>query len=54
MSAKFAILGLNPHWETIDKYSEEDKIITPTIQKLKKRNVKIEGPFAADTFFFQR
>ena len=53
MSAKFAILGLNPHCETIDKYSEEDKIITPTIQKLKKRNVKIEGPFAADTFFFK-
>jgi len=26
---KFAILGLNPHCETINKFSEEDKIIKP-------------------------
>ena len=24
---KFALLGLNPHCETLDKYSEEDKIL---------------------------
>ena len=27
--ANFAVLGLNPHCETIDKFSEEEKIIKP-------------------------
>ena len=34
--AKFAVLGLNPHCETIDKFSEEEKIIKPSINSLKK------------------
>ena len=51
--ANFAILGLNPHCETIDKFSEEDKIINPVIQILKKKGVNIKGPFAADTFFLK-
>ena len=29
---KFAILGLNPHCETVDKFSEEEKIIIPSIK----------------------
>ena len=33
---KIAILGLNPHCETIDKFSEEKKIIIPAINYLKK------------------
>ena len=28
---KIAVLGLNPHCETVDKFSEEDKIIKPAI-----------------------
>ena len=32
---RFAILGLNPHCETTDDFSEEDKIIKPAIRKLK-------------------
>ena len=49
--AKFAILGLNPHCETIDDYSEEQQIIIPSIRILKKNRINIEGPFSADTFF---
>ena len=48
---KFAVLGLNPHCETINKFSEEDKIITPAIKKLNSSKIKIKGPFSADTFF---
>ena len=48
---KIAVLGLNPHCETIDSYSEEDKIILPSIKNLKKNGIKISGPFSADTFF---
>ena len=50
---RFAILGLNPHCETVDKFSEEEKIIIPSINFLKKKNIKISGPFPADTFFIK-
>ena len=49
--AKFAVLGLNPHCETIDSFSEEDKIILPAIKYLKKYGFSVDGPFSADTFF---
>ena len=52
--AKFAVLGLNPHCETIDKISEEKKIIIPAINLLKKINLNIEGPYSADTFFLKK
>ena len=48
---KFAMLGLNPHCETINKFSEEDKIIKPSIKILLKKKINIDGPFPADTFF---
>ena len=51
---KIAVLGLNPHCETVDKYSEEEKIINPAIIHLKKRGIEIDGPFSADTFFFRK
>ena len=51
--AKFAILGLNPHCETVNKFSEEDKIIKPSIKFLNKNKVSIDGPFASDTFFLR-
>ena len=51
---KFAILGLNPHCETIDNFSEEDKIIKPAIKSLRNKKIKIEGPFSADTFFIKK
>ena len=51
---KFAVLGLNPHCETIDKYSEENKKITPSIDYLKKNKIDVDGPFSADTFFLKK
>jgi 4-hydroxythreonine-4-phosphate dehydrogenase len=50
---KFAILGLNPHCESIEKLSEEEKIIKPAIKLLLKNKINIKGPFSADTFFSQ-
>ena len=46
-----AVLGLNPHCETIDNFSEEEKIIIPAIKTLKKKKISVCGPFSADTFF---
>ncbi len=51
---KFAVLGLNPHCESIHKISEEKKEITPAIKYLKNKNINIEGPFAADAFFMKK
>jgi len=51
---KIAILGLNPHCETVDSFSEEKKIIIPAINFLKKINLNIQGPFSADTFFLKK
>ncbi len=51
---KIAVLGLNPHCETIDKISEEKKIIIPAIKFLKKIKLNIQGPYAADTFFLKK
>ena len=48
---KFAVLGLNPHCETVSNYSKEEKIIKPAIIKIKKKNINISGPYSADTFF---
>ena len=48
---KIAILGLNPHNSELKKYSEEIKIISPAILKLKKKGFIINGPLSADTLF---
>ena len=48
-----AVLGLNPHCETVSRISEEEKIIVPSIKFLRRKNIKIDGPFAADTFFLK-
>ena len=51
---KIAILGLNPHCETVDKFSEEEKIILPSIKYLRSKKILISGPFSADTFFMKK
>ena len=51
---EIAVLGLNPHCETIDKFSEEKKIIIPSINFLQKNKININGPFSADTFFLKK
>ncbi len=50
----FAVLGLNPHCETVNKFSEEEKIIKPAINKMIKKKIKIIGPLSADTFFSKK
>ena len=50
---RFAVLGLNPHCETTDKFNEDEKIILPAIKILKKKEISISGPFSADTFFLK-
>ena len=49
-----AVLGLNPHCETVDKFSEEEKIIKPAITFLKNKGLKVNGPYPADTFFIKK
>ena len=36
----FAITGLNPHCESIYKFNEDDKVIKPAINFLKKKDIK--------------
>ena len=49
---KIAILGLNPHCESIHKFNEDEKIIKPLVNRLKKK-FKISGPYPADTIFIK-
>ena len=49
---KIAILGLNPHCESVHKFNEDDKIIKPTIKSLKKK-FNVFGPYPADTIFLK-
>ena len=48
---KIAITGLNPHCESNFKDCEEDTVIIPAIKNLNAKNLKVEGPFPADTIF---
>ncbi len=49
---KIGIVGLNPHCESIHKFNEDEKIIKPTIVKLKKK-FNVSGPYPADTIFLK-
>ena len=49
---KIAILGLNPHCESINRFNEDEKIIKPTVQFLKKK-FNVSGPYSADTIFLK-
>ncbi len=51
---RIAILGLNPHCESIDPISEEKNEIIPAIKFLRIKKIKIEGPMPADTFFLEK
>ena len=50
---KIAILGLNPHCESVHKFNEDEKILKPAIKNLFNLGYKIYGPFSADTFFLK-
>ena len=49
---KIAILGLNPHCESIHKYNEDEEIIKPAIKSLSKK-FNVSGPYSADTIFLK-
>ena len=51
---KIAVTGLNPHCESFLKYNEDKKIIVPSIKNLKKKGLKIAGPFSSDTIFLKQ
>jgi 4-hydroxythreonine-4-phosphate dehydrogenase len=51
---KIAILGLNPHCESIDSYNEDEIILKPSINYLSKLGLNISGPYPADTIFLKK
>ena len=53
ISPKIAVLGLNPHCESVDKFNEDEKIILPAVKYLKKKRYNIYGPISADTIFLK-
>ena len=49
---KIAVIGLNPHAGEDGMLGKEEKeIISPAIQKAKKQNILVFGPYSADSFF---
>ena len=54
LKPKIAITGLNPHCENFFDASEEKNIIEPAIKTLKKKKIKIFGPYPADTVFLKQ
>jgi len=46
-----AIAGINPHCESILKVNEDIKILTPAIKYIKKKSIRVSGPYSADTLF---
>ena len=50
---KVAVLGLNPHCESIYKYNEDLSIIKPAVNNLKKQKYNISGPSLLILFLSQ-
>ena len=53
LNPRIAILGLNPHCESIDSFNEDEKIIKPVVKELKMIGYKVSGPLSADTIVFR-
>ena len=49
---KIAILGLNPHCESVHHYNEDEKIIKPSVKYLNNKH-NLSGPYSADTIFLK-
>ncbi len=49
---KIAVIGLNPHCESVLKFNEDNKIILPVIRSFKNK-INVKGPFPADTIFLK-
>ena len=50
---KIAILGLNPHCESVHNYDEDERITRPTVKYLENK-FNLSGPYPADTIFLQK
>jgi 4-hydroxythreonine-4-phosphate dehydrogenase len=50
---KIAILGLNPHCESVHHYNEDEKIIKPSVKYLNNKH-NLSGPYSADTIFLKK
>ena len=50
---RIAVVGLNPHCESVHKFNEDQKILLPAIVSLKKK-INVKGPFPADTLFLRK
>ena len=50
---RIGVTGLNPHCESKLKFNEDEIIIKPSVKILKKKNINVRGPYAADTLFLK-
>ena len=50
---RIGIVGLNPHCESISKYNEDEKIVLPAVNAIKKK-INIKGPIPSDTIFLKK
>jgi len=50
---KIGVVGLNPHCESVSKFNEDTKVVLPAINSLKKKNIKVTGPYPSDTIFMK-
>jgi len=53
LTPNIAVTGLNPHCETFVGKNIEKAEILPAINFLKRKKIKISGPFPADTIFLK-
>ena len=53
INPRIAVLGLNPHCESTDKFNEDEKIIKKTTNHFLKLGYNISGPHSADTIFLK-
>ena len=52
LKPRIAVIGLNPHCESILKFNEDNEIIRPVIRSLNNK-INVKGPFPADTIFLK-
>ncbi len=50
---RIGVTGLNPHCESTLNFNEDDRIIRSSVNSLAKKNIKVKGPFPADTIFLK-
>ena len=49
---RIAVIGLNPHCESILEFNEDTEIIKPLIRSFRNK-INVKGPFPADTIFLK-